>query len=78
MIHEVWLESDRKGWAVSLRLQSGELRRYRYGSEAQARYFAQVFALGPRVLPPLPPEKRKRPAPRRVAKGAQLLELRAG
>ena len=75
MIHEVWLERDRKGWAVNLRLEGGELRRYRYGTEAQARYFAQVFALGPRVLPPLQPERRK---PRRVAKGAQLLERRAG
>lgn len=78
VIREVWLESDRKGWAVSLRLESGELRRYRYGSEAQARYFAQVFALGPRVLPAVPAEKRKRAAPRRLAKGAQQLELRAG
>lgn len=33
-------------------LKKGGARHYRYGSEAQARYFAAVFELGPRVLPP--------------------------
>ena len=37
---------------MEVTLKEGEVRRYRYGSEAQARYFAAVFELGPRWLPP--------------------------
>lgn len=51
---------DRRGWGVEVVTREGETRRYRYGSEAQARYFAAVFALGPRVLPPVAPARRKR------------------
>jgi hypothetical protein len=51
-IERVALHRDRKGWGVEVRLAGGGVRRYRYGSEAQARYFAAVFELGPRVLPP--------------------------
>lgn len=42
---------DRKGWRVEV-THAGGVRRYRYGSESQARYFAAVFELGPSVLPP--------------------------
>jgi hypothetical protein len=51
-IEQVTLLHDRRGWSVKVVLKQGNARRYRYGSEAQARYFAAVFALGPRVLPP--------------------------
>lgn len=51
-IEQVSLIHDRRGWGVRLVLRSGGVRHYRYGSEAQARYFAAVFELGPRVLPP--------------------------
>jgi hypothetical protein len=37
---------------VKVVLRKGRARRYRCASEAQARYFAAVFELGPRVLPP--------------------------
>jgi hypothetical protein len=42
---------DRKGWRVDVAWEGG-LRRYRYGSESQARFFAAVFEMGPSVLPP--------------------------
>ena len=51
-IRAVTLAQDRRGWSVTLRLHTGCVRRYTYASEAQARFFAAVFALGPRVLPP--------------------------
>lgn len=51
-IARVVLLHDRRGWSVRVVLKQGGSRRYRYGSEAQARYFAAVFELGPRVLPP--------------------------
>jgi hypothetical protein len=50
-IEQVTLLHDRRGWGVRVVLKKGGVRRYRYTSEAQARYFAAVFALGPRVLP---------------------------
>jgi hypothetical protein len=43
----------KKGWGVEVTLKGGGVRRYRYGSEAQARYFAAVFELGPTWLPPV-------------------------
>jgi hypothetical protein len=65
---------ERRGWSVTLRLHTGSVRRYRYGSEAQARFFAAVFALGPRVLPSehaaAAPRRRRRSA--RVAQPAAL------
>jgi hypothetical protein len=51
-IEHVVLLRDRRGWSVKVVLKEGGSRRYRYGSEAQARFFAAVFELGPRVLPP--------------------------
>jgi hypothetical protein len=64
-IEQVKLLNDRRGWSVKVVLREGSARRYRYRSEAQARYFAAVFALGPRVLPPVAhssARKRKRAA----------------
>jgi hypothetical protein len=52
---------SRRGWRVDVEVE-GAVRRYRYGSEAQARYFAAVFALGPRVLPPVRRVARRRKA----------------
>ena len=51
-IQRVMLLQDRQGWSVKVVLRKGRSRRYRCGSEAQARYFAAVFEMGPRVLPP--------------------------
>jgi hypothetical protein len=62
-IEHVVLLHDRRGWSVKVVLSEGGSRRYRYGSEAQARFFAAVFQLSPRVLPPTPrahARKRKR------------------
>ena len=59
-VAQVELLHDRRGWGVEVLTREGAMRRYRYGSEAQARYFAAVFALGPRVLPPAVPVRRKR------------------
>jgi hypothetical protein len=56
-IERVSLLQDQLGWSVKVLLKRGKARRYRYSTEAQARYFAAVFGLGPRVLPskfPLP------------------------
>lgn len=59
-IARVSLRRQRKGWGVEVTLKEGGVRRYRYGSEAQARYFAAVFALGPRWLPPSARHRRRR------------------
>jgi hypothetical protein len=59
-VGQVELLHDRRGWGVEVLMRDGAVRRYRYGSEAQARYFAAVFALGPRVLPPVTAVRRKR------------------
>ncbi len=59
-VGHIKLLHDRRGWGVDVVTRDGEHRRYRYGSEAQARYFAAVFALGPRVLPPVRTVRRKR------------------
>jgi hypothetical protein len=53
-IARVSLLHDRRGWGVKVSLKKGGTRHYRYGSEAQARYFAAIFELGPRVLPAKP------------------------
>lgn len=50
-IKQITLLHDRRGWSVKVSLRQGGARRYRYDSEAQARYFAAVFSLGPRMLP---------------------------
>jgi hypothetical protein len=52
-IARVALRRRGKNWGVEVTLKEGGVRRYRYGSEAQARYFAAVFELGPRWLPPV-------------------------
>jgi hypothetical protein len=59
-IDQVVLLHDRRGWSVKVVLRKGGARRYRYASEAQARYFAAVFELGPRVLPPQARVSRRR------------------
>jgi hypothetical protein len=68
-IERVSLLHDRRGWSVKVMLKKGGARHYRYGSEAQARYFAAVFELGPRVLPPAP---RARSRQRKQALAATL------
>ncbi|MFY2562616.1 hypothetical protein ACN469_33800 [Corallococcus terminator] len=52
-VERVDVSEDRKGWGVEVVTSEGEVRRYRYRSEAQARFFAAVFEMGPRVLPPV-------------------------
>ncbi|WNG43918.1 hypothetical protein F0U60_07290 [Archangium minus] len=73
-ISRVTLRRHRKNWGVEVTLKEGEVRRYRYGSEAQARYFAAVFELGPRWLPPVSQRSRRRsraggPSSERAASG---------
>ena len=58
-VERVELVRDARGWGVTVTVEGG-VRRYRYGSEAQARFFAAVFELGPRVLPPERPAVRRR------------------
>ncbi len=50
----------RASWAVQVRSDSGEERELRYRTEAQARYFAAVLALGPARLPEPPKLRIKR------------------
>ncbi len=38
-------------WVVRIQGAGPNVFEYRYASQAQARYFAAVFALGPRTLP---------------------------
>lgn len=59
-IARVALRRHGKGWGVEVTLKEGGVRRYRYGSEAQARYFAAIFELGPRWLPPVTRRSRRR------------------
>ncbi|MBJ6761610.1 hypothetical protein JGU66_12615 [Myxococcaceae bacterium JPH2] len=58
-VERVALRRDSRGWCVEV-VVGGAARRYRYTSEPQARYFAAVFAMGPRVLP----EQARRGRPR--------------
>ena len=58
-IARVALRRRGKNWGVEVTLKEGGVRRYRYGSEAQARYFAAVFELGPRWLPPVSSRSRR-------------------
>lgn len=51
---------DRRGYCVDVKTSAGEQRRFRYASEAQARYFAAVFSLGPTALPSLPARRRRK------------------
>lgn len=59
-VERVELLRDARGWGVTVVTGEGSVRSYRYGSEAQARFFAAVFELGPRVLPPERPAVRRR------------------
>jgi hypothetical protein len=70
-IKQITLLHDRRGWSVKVSLVRGGARRYRYGSEAQARYFAAVFALGPRTLPAALRPKARRGKKVTVAVAAQ-------
>ena len=58
-VERVELLRDARGWGVTVVTGEG-MRRYRYDSEAQARFFAAVFEMGPRVLPPERPAMRRR------------------
>ncbi len=72
-IEHVVLLHDRRGWSVKVVLREGGSRRYRYGSEAQARFFAAVFRMGPRVLPPTSrANARKRKRARAATLGVDL------
>lgn len=51
------VQKKSRQWAVSVRSAEGEERELTYKSEAQARYFAAVLALGPSRLPE-PPKKK--------------------
>lgn len=61
-IARVSLLRDQRGWGVKVSLKKGGTRHYRYGSEAQARFFAAVFGMGPRVLPEKPRARRRKRA----------------
>lgn len=50
----------RAAWAVQVRSDDGEERELKYRTEAQARYFAAVLALGPARLPEPPKLRIKR------------------
>jgi hypothetical protein len=39
------------GWQLKVRTPAGLTLEYHYGTEAQARYFAAIFQLGPTRLP---------------------------
>ena len=70
-IRQVAVTRERRRWSVTLHLHTGCVRRYVYTSEAQARFFASVFALGPRVLPPeRAPAARRRRGPRAEPRAA--------
>jgi hypothetical protein len=74
-IARVALRRRGKNWGVEVTLKEGGVRRYRYGSEAQARYFAAVFELGPRWLPPVSSRGRRSragaPSAGRAASGSR-------
>lgn len=82
-ITSVELIRDRKGYAIDVGIVGRrERRRYRYGSEAQAKYFAAVFRMNPHTLPggfvrvratTTPPPIPLAPA---AAGGAVIFELR--
>ena len=58
------------GWQLKVKTPGGMSLEYSYASEAQARYFAAVFHLGPSRLPAadriLPPPRRRTRATKRV------------
>ena len=58
------------GWQLRVKTPGGLSLEYSYASEAQARYFAAVFHLGPSRLPAadriIPPHRRKSRAVKRV------------
>ncbi len=77
-VEDVTLFRDGRGWGVLLALRAGEVRRYRYTSEAQARFFAAVLALGPQVLPGGGEVVAKARAPRRRRTGEDTAPAQGG
>jgi hypothetical protein len=57
----------KRQWAVQVESSAGEQAELRYGTEAQARYFAAVLALGPSTLPRDAIVRRLRGLPRPAA-----------
>ena len=59
-----------EGWQLKVKTPGGLSLEYSYASEAQARYFAAVFHLGPSRLPAadriIPPTRRRTRAVKRV------------
>jgi hypothetical protein len=49
--YETELAPSGEGWQLKVRTPAGLDLEYSYASEAQARYFAAVFHLGPSKLP---------------------------
>ena len=58
------------GWQLRVKTPGGLSLEYSYGSEAQARYMAAIFHLGPSRLPAadriVPPTRRRTRAVKRV------------
>ncbi|MGQ0503875.1 MAG: hypothetical protein ACT4TC_00995 [Myxococcaceae bacterium] len=52
MQQQLKIQQDGQVWVVRLQRNENELAEYRYSSEAQARYFAAIFEMGPTQLPP--------------------------
>ena len=72
-MNESWvteLAPTGEGWQLVVRTPGGLALEYNYSSEAQARYFAAVFHLGPSRLPAadriLPPPRRRTRAVKRI------------
>ncbi|MBK7863785.1 MAG: hypothetical protein IPJ65_35305 [Archangiaceae bacterium] len=74
------LQPTADGWQLTVKTPGGLSLEYSYASEAQARFFAAVFKLGPSKLPPatriVPPPHRRRG--RRQAKRAHELDNVSG
>ncbi len=71
---------DDQLWVVRLKDAAQNVIEYRYASERQARYFAAVFELGPRTLPPAgqvarPARKSRRRARKELPPQQPLLDL---
>jgi hypothetical protein len=74
------LTRDAEDWVLRVKTPAGIELEYRYGSEAQARYFSAIFALGPTQLPVprkvenfevAPPPSVPKPARKRSRKAAR-------
>lgn len=60
----VSVERASRGWKVRVEPPGGPLLVYRYGSRAQARFFAAIFKLGPMWFPRAHRIEERQPAPR--------------